>query len=568
MKTLRGLLCLSLVLGGMSSGMARGQAPAGSQGLDAGSIAADERLKTHVTLKANRIYLGELLEKLSAQTGVSISIAPTDRSSGTQITCDVRDLPLSDLLNSLWSLVGYSQATWQIAVDAQKTPHYQLLPGAASRSLEERFDREYDRYGEELTALLLKMSTMKLDERRKNKDALVRAMLLEDDATPTLYIEDDRFWAPLNAFVTGLTPEQQKQVRNGETVSLPTSKLDANLRALLSLPNGNTRVPGVPAPAENAPDTVRFSWIRFDVLHKKHATRELWIGVGNARGFAYRDYLVALERPVNDRIYDAWLLPNDQRSTWAEKEVVVQAIRLEKNEEKGVPVQAPIFVPRPRLPFSTFMSLMASAQNASYLGVIPEDADNEREVIPGRQAQEFLMQMWVHDHLMHKWRGNVLLLNYPVWFTGEEAEYPYALVQQLRETRQHNAGSPFTLPQLADRISTLNDPQIRRLAKEFPQAGLGRAQRALLALYQRYPGLLSEAGETPDAKMIALLTETQQMPPLAEKDTLEKLRILEETPSQSNGEKRLYRLQFQTAQRKEWQELTKLSISSDAPASH
>jgi len=50
------------------------------------------------------------------------------------------------------------------------------------------------------------------------------------------------------------------------------------------------------------------------------------------------------------------------------------------------------------------------------------------------------------------------------------------------------------------------------------------------------------------------------MPPLPAKDALKKIRILDSALPRFRDDRRFYRLQFQTTQRKEWQEIDDLSI--------
>jgi len=148
MNNPRGLFFLSLVLAVLCGRRAYGQTLPIQQIMDAKMRALDTRLETSVTFDADRMYLGEALEKVSAQTGVSVSIPAEDLASGIPITCHVKNIPLADFMNSIWSLVGFPNATWQITATAQKNTHsYQLLPTASSRALADRLRGESRRPG-------------------------------------------------------------------------------------------------------------------------------------------------------------------------------------------------------------------------------------------------------------------------------------------------------------------------------------------------------------------------------------------------------------------------------------
>ena len=67
----------------------------------------DPRLEKRVTLLApRRYYLGELLETLSEQTGVSLSASDRDGAAGELVLVRLQDVPLFEVMNALWSLVS------------------------------------------------------------------------------------------------------------------------------------------------------------------------------------------------------------------------------------------------------------------------------------------------------------------------------------------------------------------------------------------------------------------------------------------------------------------------------
>jgi hypothetical protein len=561
MNNPRWLLFPSLALAMLNSGIAQGQNLPISQIIDVRMRASDARLDTAVTLDTDRMCLGEVLEKVSAQTGVSISIPAEDLSSGVPITCHVQKIPLVNFMNSIWSLVGFSKATWQITSDAQhNTRSYQLLPTALARALAERLNREADRYSADLVALLLKMHAMTPKERQANVHRLAQAMLSANDAAAKNYVDDptttEHFWAMIGVFATILTPEQQVQVLKGGTISLPLNNLNADTQTLLHASTGHsyTERNGVRIEEEPA-DTVRFSYSQYSPGNKyrdgnkQHMIKNLSIGVGNAHSFVSGTYLGGLELGVKALAYAGWILPGDLRHGETENQIVSSLPEL---PEDTLWRHAPAF--------DLLLTQLAEAQKVSYIAVVPDEANNQITLSVGKSAQQCLEDLRSQANLMHKWRDGVLLCNYPVWFYGDDAQYPYAVVKRLRESKRRNAGRPLTLPNIADDVITLTAVQMTRLAKEFPQIDDNRIKRPIFVFYKKYPGILSEEGMAVDLNMVAMLKEWKLMPRLAEKDTLKKMRIIEKALPHARDDRRFYRIQFQTTQQKEWRQTEDVSI--------
>jgi len=65
---------------------------------------ADTRLQTRVTLRSPHILMGELLERLSKQSGVTLTADTWSAAGSDSVTVSLRDVPLADAMNTLWSL--------------------------------------------------------------------------------------------------------------------------------------------------------------------------------------------------------------------------------------------------------------------------------------------------------------------------------------------------------------------------------------------------------------------------------------------------------------------------------
>ena len=79
---------------------------------------ADPRLQTRVTLCSPRILVGELLERLSKQSGVALAADDESAAGSDAVTVSLQDVPLVDALDALWSLFSYKHMEW----DWRRTP--------------------------------------------------------------------------------------------------------------------------------------------------------------------------------------------------------------------------------------------------------------------------------------------------------------------------------------------------------------------------------------------------------------------------------------------------------------
>lgn len=210
------------------------------------------------------------------------------------------------------------------------------------------------------------------------------------------------------------------------------------------------------------------------------------------------------------------------------------------------------------------LTQFAEAQNISYISILPEETDDHVSISVGKPMEQCLHDLEEHAELMHKWRDGVLLLNYPLWFFGEDAQYPYAIVKQLRQNSRHNDGTALTFPDITDAVITLTPMQMKRLAKEFPQVDANKTKRSLFVFYKKYPEILSATGMAIDLRMLALLKELKLLPTLAEKDTPERIRIIEKPVSNAKDQRRIYLAQMQTSQHKEWADIESLVIMPSA----
>jgi len=128
------------------------------------------------------------------------------------------------------------------------------------------------------------------------------------------------------------------------------------------------------------------------------------------------------------------------------------------------------------------------------MAVIPNGDELPQPQNYGNTLQEVL-ESWKESYfLMSKWRNGVLLLHYPDWFYGDDAQVAYTQIQDLRQSAEKNRGF-LPIPLIANTFTKLNTSQLWRLGAEFPVLPVA-AQSPLFKLLQEQPSLLSETGVT------------------------------------------------------------------------
>lgn len=277
--------------------------------------------------------------------------------------------------------------------------------------------------------------------------------------------------------------------------------------------------------------------------------RNLCIGIGDKNGLMTSGYLTALELGMAHTIFERWILPGDMRRADADDKTM-----------NALPTTPSESIWSDAAPVDRLLTQFADAQNVSYIGIVPQEAHLGTEIAGGKSAGGYLSVLQTELGLMHKWRGGLLLFNTPLWFYGDDAQYPYSIVKQLRKSKEDTSGRPPAFQDIADAVTTLSDAQMKRLAKEFPQVESNKVKRPLFALYKKYPNILGGEGAVVDLNMLSVMEQLTVMPPIASKETLTRIRILEQGNPQFKDGRRSYDVQVQTMQHHDWQNVGIVTI--------
>lgn len=447
----------------------------------------DPRLEKRITLSSPRISIGELLENLSTQTGVTLQATDEDAAAGVRVAVYLRDVPLATAMNALWSLVSYRQATWnwERAGEAGKW-EYRLQQPRSARSLGDRLRREVEEDFEAQAATLLAALKMTPEQRKQ----------LDEEAARL--IAGGRLRAGLTTFAQTLPLEtQQRVIRGQEVVTTPSAELGAAGQEFVRVETERKRKlnPGV---SISDPSLVRFFRSRVGI----EITPTLWIMMGTRQAApAIGGTMLTMEgggyvggtRYENrwrQKIRDRWLLDEDAATDAAASASVA-----------APPKREPDLDPGSRQVLSARLGQLARAVPLSLMARLPaDDSTQDPGVLPYGQTVQAYLDKLAARAAQHKWREGILLIGHANWFWDDTPDQmpPWSVVKSLRQLRESDEQSLFSLETLADTAQKLSAAQLKQLGQEeFPVMEQAARWRDLLAMFARDPKMRARlrAGE-------------------------------------------------------------------------
>jgi hypothetical protein len=542
------------------------QNPASKSPIDAKMRQSDERLNAPVTFSADRIYLGELLEALSAKTGVTLSMDNTDSFSGILVACDLKQIPLADVMNSLWSLIGSKSGVWEWKADTHQTPTcYSLQPTLNARKLGERLHQAMQASFEAQIELMIQRAFMPPEERKATVDRFAESLDMDDLMHAKQYarvIDLEPMWAVVRLFANALSPDQRTQVLRGVKIDIPFSSLSPeDLHTAQQRYDWNPTLP----PA----DTFHFCVARFKSDFTATVLQFDLQFEGEKRFGVEGSFFMTTMTDRLQHLYEDWILPGDLRTMDADTRPITALAAV---HPEAIWNRAPLL--------DRTIAQLAATEQVSFMAVVPEYYHDSMSGPLGKTPTQYFTELWTTPELMHKWRENILLVTDPKWFYGDEAQYPYGTVKRLRASLQKQNGL-LSLEDIVEPITTLSTEQMDYLTEEFPFSGirkveltgasrrvvepLPQAMLSLCALYRRYPKVWSKQGLRIDLKMQALLHDSKLWPTwLQAGEEVTALRIVDSPNPASADLHQTYTLQATTSRQK-WRDVASFSIVRIAP---
>ncbi|MBC8137011.1 MAG: hypothetical protein H8F28_14110 [Fibrella sp.] len=413
--------------------------------LSVSAIADDPRLAQRINLPEGKTYhLGELFEELSRQTGVSISADDADSASGKRITVALRDVPLSQAMNAVWSLLSYQRAYWHWNRTGTGTFAYRLSRSSDARQYGVSTRQRVQKSFEDEATTLLRSLNMTQEERK---------ILGETNPTAATYLGDERIRTGLKLLASLPEATRQAVLRGEQRMDLRVADLPPSEQAIADTLWNDVRG----SSTTSARDVV----IRRNTF-PGGISPWLMIGVGDENRTSGRGYVggVPFEKEWQQRLGEEWQLPGDKSGDDREGQP------LKKSEASDAPKTGD---GRDGASLARHLSEVSQASPLSFLARLPTELPRQPAAPAyGKTLESYLATAQEQSGLRHKWRDGILLLEYRGNLTAEESAVPWAFVKELRASEGTAAQGVLPLSLMAKAAYNLTPPQLFELAGEFP----------------------------------------------------------------------------------------------------
>ena len=440
-------------------------------------LKADTRLETHVTLRSPHILIGELLERLSKQSGVTLAADDWSTVGSDSVTVSLRDVPLSDAMNALWSLFSYKHAEWDwrrrpVKGETDKYTYTLTRPDYArflAEHLQEQVQTDFEGQAQELFDAL-NMPPDQLKEAAK-LDPLLSGLLTDGRVRSGMEI------------LASLPPETlQNILQNHQSLSVPVSELSPEAQKSLNAAWDweDARGVGQHLPDGNFVPMPRSDHISINVGDSPGLVAPaLYIDSGRGSGEYFGGAFI--QGIWQKKINAQWIQPGDDSDNTAS----TRALAAFKQTPAADTTHA----------LANYLLRFSDAAQVPLIARIPQTLDagtnlsTLSQVPVTKTVSTFLAQSQQEPlTLAHKWRGGVLLLTCQNWFIGqsEGSRLPWAEVKRLRDAEA--AGDGFlSLNDMAHAANVLNDAQMTALGEWFPVMTNVAEWHDFLAFYDKTP---------------------------------------------------------------------------------
>ena len=391
----------------------------------------DKRLDQTVSLEEKSILLSSLLNKISKQTGVVLTIAGGEPSSGNLMCVRCKNLPLHTLLNALYGCVSGKWVEWAWRREGEPgSCVYNLFETPWARDKDANYKRIIDGLMQRYVDVMHKLSDMPEEERARHRVEMQNALMLEDARDIDAFFSGDQkdwIWSQARFFFKALTPEQQKAVLDDHSVSVDLSALPNDVYSLYhqhylfsaaTVTDAAGNITQIPEPR-----TV-------EVYRDRQKPEKGFLGPaiavrasGQMSGYSWMA-TGYFEKGVAQAIKRQWMLPGD-----ASANPKHEAFQLPKIEEppslfapSGLPVKPGIggFQHMPTL--EDRLMFVSTAANVPVVALIrmidPQSSSRPPEDRSTGAVLKYLEQRMLTN--MYKWREGVLVFSYPLWFAARQ----------------------------------------------------------------------------------------------------------------------------------------------------
>lgn len=365
-----------------------------ADGITAAVRSSDPRLSRTVEINVERMPIGQLLRRLAATSGVAIDANQSDGAADCLVSIWVRNAPLGDVLQGLWSLVSYRRAEWRWERSGKPGEwRYELVRPMRARKFATAVQSEIGAEFEKQASAVIDSLSASPSERA----ALAKQV---PSAAPLINDKMGRLRQGVRLFASLFGPEQRTRLLRGGTVRVEVDRLPKSGQAFvdsvhdsmhLSRRGRDGAMTPVPPP----------TWIEFRSQRGPLSLApSLYIDMEGIGGYAYLGGM-PLERAVADDVEDLWILPGDARSSKREAAAVGKtAVTRNRGEQ-------PILHRLRELHDAGGPDIMVRVP--TMVGIDPGPA------LSGPLAPWLARLRGFPPPVLHKWRSSMLLVSSPAW---------------------------------------------------------------------------------------------------------------------------------------------------------
>ena len=478
----------------------------------------DPRLEKRITVVGKGTYLAELLSTITREGDVEVVIDERDELSGTRVSLSVNSVPLSDVLNAIWSLVSNRESRWAWIRKGEPGKYrYVLFPSAdakeKNRALQQYAQMAFDNY----MGTMLSMARMMPQERKKNQKNLAATLFEDKEYWAKAFVDAPEIWDGVLLFAETVPPNLQQKVMRGErdfriAVKQASPEVQERLHRIwatwypvVQQSDGSADA----APPE--PDELHFYSHSGD-KSSPDMLCTLYLGLDKMGGGMSLISEYAIEKGLRSVIRKLWIMLGETDDSLLADKEVTEAHSLQ-------PPQIPVREGEVSRPLTRYSNALvnrlfeiADGTSTPILALLPYKQRDPGSPVK-QKIRGFLEKFEFQPILpIYKWRGDFLLVNYPRWFVEENRSIPYELIRACLFSKN----GVITLLNLAKLMSRINDAQVEELASSSQSIRSALIMRPLFALYQKYPEVILPNGLALNAEHLAYIRSI----PLYASDTL------------------------------------------------
>ncbi len=447
----------------------------------------DPRLQARVTIQSPRILVGELLERLSKQSGVTVTASDWSAAGCDDVAVSFVNVPLSQVMDALWSLFSYQNAEWEWRRNGSGGAYsYELIRPSTAQELPQKWQ-------EEAQAEFVAQTQEVVDALDMTPDQLKKASA-NDLALQGLQ-EGDGIERPGMEVFASLPPDVQQNILGGDTAySVSVADLSPDLQNGLqqmcdALKQQFVKQFGFPAGTHGYASIDMPTQVRIERDNDNSLIAPgLYIDMGEQTNDVCGGY--DLQAALKKQFHDLWMLPGDAG-----------------DDPAAARTPTPAFTPPFVTPQGHYMGLHlvqeADAVHVPLLARIPALEGGNPVLSTKGALAAFLKdadgQAYEWDH---KWRGGVLLMTQSRWFMDqkEEARFPWAEAARLRDAEAKSPDGLVPLADLEHAAHALTAAQMHGLSEWFPVLGMAADWHDFLSYLDQsseyLPHLMSAQGDT------------------------------------------------------------------------